>query len=163
MSRLEKLGLGAGGLLLALFAFIGVEYTVRGTPLVRVTAIGDHGGPPAVSDSLFERTMELFTGTRLEPGNQIEILANGNQTYPRLWQDLRAARQSITLQMYYCTPGRAAVTLGSFCRNDPAAALRGLANWRTVLSSKGSPLASERAFASSISRELSAVNACFSI
>jgi cardiolipin synthase len=116
--------LGAGGLLLALFAFIGVEYTVRGTPLVRVTAIGDHGGPPAVSDSLFERTMELFTGTRLEPGNQIEILANGNQTYPRLWQDLRAARQSITLQMYYCTPGRAADTLKAIVSERARAGVR---------------------------------------
>ncbi|HEU4643745.1 MAG TPA: phospholipase D-like domain-containing protein [Gemmatimonadaceae bacterium] len=98
-------------LLLFVFAFIGVEYTTRGTPLSRVSAIGDHGGPPGAADSLFERTMELFTGITLDPGNRVEVLANGDETYPRLWRDLRSARQSITLQMYYCKPGRMADTL----------------------------------------------------
>jgi cardiolipin synthase A/B len=41
-------------------------------------------------------------------GNHVEIFWNGDQTYPRLWADLRSARTSITLQLYYCEPGRMA-------------------------------------------------------
>lgn len=33
------------------------------------------------------------------------VLSNGDETFARLWQDLRAARRSITVQMYYAGPG----------------------------------------------------------
>lgn len=99
------------GILLLLFAFIGIEYSLRGTPLSRVTAVGDSAGPPEVADSLFGRTIALFTGTPLQPGNDVQILVNGDGTYPLLWRDLRAARESVTLQLYYCKPGRMADTL----------------------------------------------------
>ena len=41
-------------------------------------------------------------------GHEIEVLTNGNETYPCLYDDLRDARQSITMQMYYCQPGKVA-------------------------------------------------------
>lgn len=55
--------------------------------------------------------MELACRTELFDGNSAEFFWNGDQTYPRLWEDLRGARESITVQLYYCKPGRMADTL----------------------------------------------------
>jgi len=52
--------------------------------------------------------MELVSRTALSEGHCVETFWNGDQTYPRLWADLRGARTSITLQLYYCEPGRMA-------------------------------------------------------
>jgi cardiolipin synthase A/B len=110
-SALKVIGLIGAGLLLILFTAIGVEFTVRGSHLSHIRGVG--GAAPAVGDSLFGRTMELFTGARLASGNRITVLLNGEQTYPALWKELRAARETITLQMYYFEPGRMADTLSA--------------------------------------------------
>ena len=34
---------------------------------------------------------------KIEPGNTVEVLANG-AAYPRLWADIRSARQTVTVQ-----------------------------------------------------------------
>ena len=103
--------IGFAVLLVAAFSLIGFLSVTRGTPMSHVRAPGDKDGPPAVSDSMFIPTLELLTQTHLVPGNNIEIFTNGNETYPALWRDLRAARRSITLQMYYAQPGKVADTL----------------------------------------------------
>jgi cardiolipin synthase A/B len=61
----------------------------------------------APGDSMFSKLAGLVTFTTLLPGNRIEVLV-GPATYPRLWGDLRAARRSITVQMYYCLEGTVA-------------------------------------------------------
>ncbi|MGH7719332.1 MAG: phospholipase D-like domain-containing protein [Gemmatimonadaceae bacterium] len=99
------------GLLLVMFAFIGVLYVTRGTPLQSVRAVGEEGGRLAVSDPMFPAAVSLLTTADLRSGGEVEVLVNGDQTYPRLWQDLRAAKRSITLQMYYAQPGKVADTL----------------------------------------------------
>src|SRR3712207_6409478 len=104
MSRLKRLGLVLVGSVVFLFALVGVLTMTRGTPVRMVIARGDRDGPPPVTDSLFARTMELYTGLHLEPGNRVEELLNGNGTYPRLYADLSAARHTITMQMYYALP-----------------------------------------------------------
>ena len=40
------------------------------------------------------------------------MLSNGDDTYVRLWQDLRSARRSITVQMYYAGPGSVLDSVG---------------------------------------------------
>jgi cardiolipin synthase A/B len=95
-------------------ALIGMCSVTRGTPVRGVLAIGDREGPPPVGDSLFAHTVELFSGTLVETGNRVEVLANGVGTYPRLWGDLRGARQSITVQMYYSQPGAIADSMARF-------------------------------------------------
>lgn len=112
------------GVVLLVFAFIGVLYSVRGTPIKRVRAIGDIGGPPAVSEPLFCRSVELFTGTAIRAGHRIEVLANGEEMFPKLWDDLRAATRSITLQMYYCNPGVMANLLRSVLAERAQAGVR---------------------------------------
>jgi len=93
------------GLVVGLFALMGFLYTVRGTPTSAVRAFGDPAGPPAVSDSTFLRTIEILTNTQLFAGNSVELLNNGDGTYPRLYDDLRKAQHSINAQLYYSKPG----------------------------------------------------------
>ena len=52
------------------------------------------------------------------------MLLNGDETYPRLWEDLRSAKQSITLQLYYGAPGRMADTLGQILIERAKAGVR---------------------------------------
>jgi cardiolipin synthase len=112
------------GAMLALFAFVGLLYCFRGTPMRSVVAVGDGGGPPRVGEPLFLRTIELFTGADAAPGNRVEVLANGEELYPRLWEDLRSATRSITLQMYYCSMGVAADTLKAILTERARAGVR---------------------------------------
>jgi cardiolipin synthase len=110
-SVLEKIGLACGGLLLVLFTIIGMEFTLHGSHLSRLRGV--EGAAPAVGDSLFMRTMEMFTGTHLTAGNHVTLLFNGVETYPALWSALRGASQTITIQMYYFEPGAMADTLAA--------------------------------------------------
>lgn len=113
-SVLEKVGLVAGGLLLVLFTIIGMEFTLHGSHLSRLDGVGN--AAPAVGDSLFMRTMEMFTGTHLTDGNHVTVLLNGEQTFPTIWKELRGAKQTITIQMYYFEPGKIADTLSAILR-----------------------------------------------
>jgi cardiolipin synthase len=99
---------GIGAALVLVFAMIGFFSVTRGTPVSRVQAPGDPSGPPAVNDSMFQPTLELSTGMHLTQGNAIEVMIDGNETYPKVWNDLRSAKRSITLQMYYAQPGQVA-------------------------------------------------------
>ncbi|HEU4585106.1 MAG TPA: phospholipase D-like domain-containing protein [Gemmatimonadaceae bacterium] len=112
------------GAIIIVFAFIGIEYSLRGIPIARVTAIGDADGPPCIGEPLFERTAELFTGATLHEGNDVRVLVNGDETYPSLWEDLRSARHSITLQTYFCKEGRMAEQLADIIMERSRAGVR---------------------------------------
>ena len=107
-----------GGAFLALaaipvvvFALVGLPHVIRG-PLVRnVVTEGVDAAQFAPERAGFSTTFALLTGTALTSGNHAEILTNGDETFPRLWADLRAARRSITVQMYYITPSTVADTM----------------------------------------------------
>lgn len=95
------------GLIGTLLALMGLLSAVKGTPVCTVDALG--GGPlPEVRDPAFRAGMELVTRAPLVPGHEVAIYSNGDETYPPLWKDLRGAQKSITMQMYYCEPGRMA-------------------------------------------------------
>ena len=95
------------GIVLAVFGTIGLLDATRGTPVSRVTSRREPE-PPAVSDPVFRHMLETYTGVALGPGHAAELTSCGDETYPRLWADLRSARDSIVIQMYYCKPGRVA-------------------------------------------------------
>jgi cardiolipin synthase len=114
MSTIKYITFVAGLLLAFVLALIGVLSVTRDTPVKNVIAEGDKDGPPSVSDSLFPRSIELFTGTHIDPGNKVQILLNGDGTYPPLWRDLAAAQRTITVQMYYSQPGKVADSLGKY-------------------------------------------------
>jgi cardiolipin synthase A/B len=96
--------------LVLLLAVVGLFSQTRGTPVRYVLGEGPEG-PPPVEDTLFVRTLELFTGVHVTPGHTVEQLLNGDGTYPRLWADLDSARETVTMQMYYALPGAVADTL----------------------------------------------------
>ena len=114
----------ASAALLLLFALIGVLSVTRGTPIARVLAIGDATGIPTVSDSLFARSMQLYTGAHLSPQNRVDLLLNGDGTYPLLWRDLRGAQRTITLQLYYSQPGVVADTMAAILAERAQAGVR---------------------------------------
>jgi cardiolipin synthase len=124
MRPAARIGLILLGAVLVLLALVGALTITRGTPVRMVLALGDRDGPPPATDSLFTRTMELYTGVHIEPGNRVEELLNGNGTYPRLWRDLAAATQTITVQMYYALPSTVADTLQKYLMERARAKVR---------------------------------------
>ena len=114
MSIIKYITFVAGLLLALVLALIGVLSVTRDTPVKNVIAEGDKDGPPSVSDSLFARSIELYTGTHIEPGNTVDLLLNGDGTYPVLWRDLAQAQRTITVQMYYSQPGAVADSLAKY-------------------------------------------------
>ena len=64
MSSIKHIGKITLGLAVLAFALIGALTVTRGTPVGTVVTLSD-SGPPAVTDSLFERTFELFTGSHI--------------------------------------------------------------------------------------------------
>lgn len=110
--------------LLLMMVLIGVLSVTRGATVRTVITEGDRGGPPQVSDPLFPRTIELFTGTHVEQGNKLEILLNGEGTYPFLWKDIASAKKTITVQMYYSQPGAVADTMARYLTDRAKAGVR---------------------------------------
>jgi cardiolipin synthase len=94
------------GLLLGFLSLVGFLNAVRGTPVKAVK--GFPGELPRVKDPAFRTAMELASHVTMLPGNQVDVYWNGDQTYPELWRDLREAKRSIVLQLYYCKTGRMA-------------------------------------------------------
>lgn len=98
-----------GFLVLGLLVLIALLSAVKGTPVRDVETL-DGQEVPGVRDPSFQRAIELLSRTKLQAGHQVELFINGDETYPRLWEDLRAARSSLTVQLYYCEEGRMADT-----------------------------------------------------
>ncbi len=122
MARFKRVSLivltsGVGAL-----ALLGLLTVTRGTPVAYVVTLSDNG-PPRVSDSLFERTFELFTGTHISSGNVVEPVNNGT-VYTRLWADLRSAQRTITVQMYYSLPGFVADSMAAVLSERARARVR---------------------------------------
>ena len=92
----------------AALALIGFLHLTRGTAVRHVRGVGAEGIPIAVSEPQFPLNVTMLTGASLSAGNRVEVALNGDGTYPRLWDDLRSAQESITLQLYYGASGRMA-------------------------------------------------------
>jgi cardiolipin synthase len=97
---LAAVGLGA--------AAVGVLFITRGTALRRVRGMDPDGTTVAPTEPGFADMVGLLTGSQLVAGNRVELALDGDGTFERLWADLCAARESITVQMYYAQPGRVA-------------------------------------------------------
>ena len=98
---------------LLLSAVVGLLFITRGTAVRSVSGVGGDGAPVAPGEPAFPLAVALLTGTPLVAGTRVELALNGDDTFPRLWADLRAARRYITMQMYYAAPGRVADTLAT--------------------------------------------------
>jgi len=105
-------------------ALIGFLHLTRGTAVRHVRGVAADGAPISVSDSEFPLMATMSTGAWLASGNLVEVMLNGDGTYPRMWDDLRSAKRSITLQLYYGAPGRMATTLGEILLERARAGVR---------------------------------------
>ena len=105
-------------------ALIGFLHLTRGTAVRHVRGVAADGAPISVSEPEFPLMATMATGAWLASGNQVEVMLNGDGTYPRLWEDLRSAQRSITLQVYYGAPGRMADMLGQILRERAEAGVR---------------------------------------
>ena len=105
-------------------AVIGLLFITRGTAVQRVQGVGADGVPLAPGDPGFPIAVAVLTGTLIVEGNRVELALNGDGTYPRLWADLRAAQQLITVQMYYAAPGRVADSLAAILGERARAGVR---------------------------------------
>src|SRR4051812_8629347 len=114
MSLIKYIAIAALILFGVVLALIGILSVTHDTPVRSVIAEGDKDGPPSIEDPLFARSIELFTGTHIDPGDNVQILLNGDGTYPQLWKDLASAQQTITVQMYYSQPGAVADTMAKY-------------------------------------------------
>jgi len=113
-----------GYALLLVLALVGFLFIMRGTAVQHVRGVGADGAPVAPSEPQFPLSVTLLTGTVLSGGNRVELALNGDGTFPRLWDDLRTARQSILVQNYYGQPGRVADTLSRILLERAAAKVR---------------------------------------
>ena len=111
-------------ILLLTLVLVGLLSLTRGATVRTVITEGDHEGPPAVSDPLFPHTIELFTGTHIDPENRVEILLNGEGTYPKLWKDIASAQKTLTVQMYFSQPGVVADTMSQYLSERARAGVR---------------------------------------
>src|SRR5690606_36558639 len=137
----------AAGLMIASLAHRAMDVIV-GSPIR--TVLLEPGAPnPALADPRFRAAVEELMQRPLVPGNRIEVLSDGGETYPRLWDDLRSARHTITVQLYYCEPGAVADTLSAILSERARAGVsvrflpdgfgcRGMANeYRDALTAAG--------------------------
>lgn len=97
-------------LLIAVLAFVGAVVAVFRVTIPHTQPLAV-GVAPGAATPEFERVLSAYTRVTLEPGNKVELLLNGDGTYPRLWRDLRGATRSIIIQSYYAQPGAMADTL----------------------------------------------------
>lgn len=121
--RVKRLAAVLGVLVVGSLALAGGLAITRGTPVSAVVAVGDKNGTPLVTDSLFSRTMEIYTGLHLTRGNAAEQVNNG-AIYPRLWSDLRHAKYTITVQMYYARPGAVADSMAAILKSRARSGIR---------------------------------------
>ncbi len=105
-------------------ALIGFLHLTRGTAVRHVRGVAADGAAIAAGEPEFPLMATMATGAWLAAGNRVEVMQNGDGTFPRLWDDLRSARRSITLQLYYGAPGRMADTLGEILRERAEAGVR---------------------------------------
>src|SRR5687767_7711235 len=111
-------------LVLSALALTGLRYLTRGTPVARVSGVEGNRGLPKTDDEMFCRTIELLTHSDLSRGHDVSLCLNGDGTYDRLFQDLESARETITLQLYYCQPGKVADRFADVLRARAKAGVR---------------------------------------
>jgi len=121
---LGAVGRGALIVVVTALALIGFLHLTRGTAVRHVRGVAVDGAPIGVSDPEFPVMAMMSTGAWVGSGNRVEVMLNGDGTYPRLWDDLRSAKRSITLQLYYGAPGRMATTLAEILLDRAKAGVR---------------------------------------
>ena len=91
----------------AVLLVMGLTHALRTARLRAVLSV-DPSGLPGVREPGFAAIVGAIAEVALVPGNAVQVLSNGDETFPPLLADLRGAARSITMQMYYGKPGAVA-------------------------------------------------------
>jgi len=59
----------------------------------------------SVGDAAFFRTIQAHTGAPIVAGNRVEVLLNGDETFPRMLRDIESAKSTITFAQYLYEDG----------------------------------------------------------
>ena len=70
-------------------------------PLLRLPAI-------SISDPAFQTSLEAFSGAPIIGDNRVEILLNGEETFPAMLNAIRAAKSTVTFEAYIFREGHVA-------------------------------------------------------
>lgn len=97
---------------LSFFALVAITFFVRGTPVERLRLLEDDGDWVRVSEDRFCESFATLTNTTFHEDNAIRILANGDETYPALWEALESAEDLITWHVFWFKPGELADRVG---------------------------------------------------
>lgn len=82
-----------------------LAYLTRATSVQRLQVVGSPNTPPDSRSEHFNIHLNLHTGTHITGDNRLELLLNGDGTFPRLWESLADARCVICLHVYMFQPG----------------------------------------------------------
>lgn len=110
--------------LILLIALIGFLFITRGTAVQHVVGVGADAAPVSPAEPEFPLSVAVLTGAPLTSGNRVQVALDGDGTFPQLWDDLRSAREYITIQMYYGKPGSVADSLRRILLERAAAGVR---------------------------------------
>ena len=132
MGMATLFAIGAGAIQLAhwvllaavvFIATIGFLFITRGTAVRRVRGVGPDASSLGPEETNFPVAVALLTGSSIVGGNAVEPVLDGD-VFPRLYDDLRSARVSITIQMYYAGAGKVVTTLGEILAERGRAGVR---------------------------------------
>jgi cardiolipin synthase A/B len=79
---------------------------------------------PPPGDPAFIDLVSVTSDVRFWGGNDVEVLADGAATFDRLFRDVAGARTTVTVQLYYCAPGRIADRLAGVLADRARAGVR---------------------------------------
>lgn len=85
-----------------------LAYLTRATSVRRLQVVGSPNTPLDSRSEHFNIHLNLHTGTHITGDNRLELLLNGDGTFPRLWESLADARCVICLHVYTFEPGKLA-------------------------------------------------------
>lgn len=97
-------------ILLAIVIVFGtmlLQYVMRENRLDSVRVVGESKRALDPSNPQFIETFQLLTRTTIYPGNQVELLLNG-EIFERLLEDLREAKSVITWHVFWFYAGKVA-------------------------------------------------------
>lgn len=109
--------------LLGFFALVIGSMLIRGTPVECVRHLGEDDSRCAITHPLFMDTFSILTNTTFHEGNEVRLLFNG-EVFPPLWEDLEAARHTITFHVFWFRAGRVADRLAGILKERARAGVR---------------------------------------
>lgn len=112
------------GILVLFSGLITIEYFFQGTSIREARLLGRSDEQCRIGSPLFLDAFSLLTNTAIFDSNRVELLLNGEQTYPRMWADLRGAERWICFQCFWMRPGTLANELAEILAERARAGLR---------------------------------------